>query len=225
MEERTCALRQKSEALNRMSTGIADLLGNVVESRDVSSGLHERRVRHLTRILATRVMEKCPGYGLTEEIIESMTLASALHDVGKIAIPDTVLLKPAALTAEEFELMKTHCERGCVLLASMEGYWDPDYLKMSMEICRYHHERWDGRGYPEGLAGDDIPIGAQIVSVVDAYDALTSERVYKNALPHEEAAEMILTGKCGVFSGILLECFTDSLEDFKKLTERNHNEA
>ncbi len=181
-------------------------------------------MRHLTRILATRVMAKCPGYGLTEEIIESMTLASAFHDVGKIAIPDTVLLKPAALTAEEFELMKTHCEKGCDLLTTMEGYWDPVYLKMSMDICHYHHERWDGRGYPEGLRGDDIPIGAQIVSVVDAYDALTSERVYKNAVPHEEAADMILSGKCGAYSGALLECFTDSLEDFKKLTERNHNE-
>ncbi|MBR4749120.1 MAG: HD domain-containing protein [Abditibacteriota bacterium] len=224
VEERTSALRSQSEALKRMSTGIVDLLGNVVESRDLSSGQHVRRVRRLTRILATQVMKSCPEYGLTEELVDSITSASALHDLGKIAIPDTVLLKPGSLTPEEFELMKTHSEKGSALLTGMKGYWDPDYLRLSMDICRSHHERWDGRGYPDGLKEDDIPIGAQIVSVVDAYDALTSERVYKSAVSHRKAADMILGGQCGVFSDRLLRCFEASLEEFRNITEKTNNE-
>ena len=130
-----------------------------------------------------------------------------MHDIGKIAIPDAVLNKPGRLTAEEFEIMKTHSLKGCELLQSINEGQDEEYYRFCYDICRSHHERWDGSGYPDGLAGNNIPIWAQVVSLADVYDALTSERVYKAAYTHAQAVSMILNGECGVFNPRLLNSF------------------
>ena len=145
--------------------------------------------------------------------------ASALHDIGKIAIPDSILLKPGRLTEEEFEYMKSHTTKGGEILSSIKNVWDEEYGKVSFEICRYHHERYDGRGYPDGLIGDQIPLSAQIVSIADVYDALVNERVYKSAFSKEKAFQMIVTGECGVFSPKLLDSFWNMRREFEKLAD------
>ena len=208
-----------SVAMQRMSQALIDVLGDVVEGRDVNSGDHIRRVKGYTNILANRVMKDLPEYGLDDYTVKLMTFTSSLHDVGKISIPDSILLKPGRLTKEEFEIMKTHCEKGCEVLEKMSNHWDREYLDMGLTICRSHHEKWDGNGYPDGLKGDEIPIAAQIVSLADIYDALTTKRVYKDAYSHDMAFEMILKGECGVFSEKLLSCFKSCRDDF-----RNHAE-
>lgn len=210
-------LQMQAEILQRNNTKIIDILGTVVESRNLESGEHIMRVKSFTRILAERAMKDYPEYGLTQDRVDVIVSASALHDIGKIAIPDNILLKPGRLTAEEYEYMKSHTTRGAAILDNIEGAWDENYQKASYEICRYHHERYDGKGYPDGLAGEDIPISAQLVSVADVYDALVSERVYKNAYSEEQAFHMILMGECGVFSPKLLECFRKVRREFAEL--------
>lgn len=192
VEEQTKTLKRQNnllelqtEKLKQRNTWIIDILGTVVESRNLESGEHINRVKGFTRILAEQAMQDYPEYGLTPEKIEIIESASALHDIGKIAIPDSVLLKPGRLTNEEFEEMKTHTTRGCEILDNIEDVWDETYSKVSYEICRHHHERYDGRGYPDGLKGEDIPFCAQLVSIADVYDALVSKRVYKNAYSEE----------------------------------------
>lgn len=224
VEAQTEILRQQNkilavqaEKLKETNERIIEVLGTVVECRNLESGEHVKRVKGFTRILAYQVMKDYPKYGLDKNMVEMITAASALHDVGKIAIPDEVLLKPGRLTDEEFALMKTHTTKGSDLLKQIEGIWSDDYQKMSYEICRYHHERYDGRGYPDGLEGEDIPISAQIVSVADVYDALVCERVYKAAFPKDKAFQMILNGECGTFSPRLMEAFKKVREDFEKL--------
>ncbi len=147
----------------------------------------------------------------------TIVAASSLHDIGKIAIPDNILLKPAKLTQDEFEYMKSHTTRGSEILSSFKDIWEEEYQKIGYEICRHHHEKYDGKGYPDGLAGEEIPISAQLVSIADVYDALVSERVYKNAYSTDEAFHMIVTGECGVFSPKLLECFCHVKKDFEEL--------
>lgn len=186
---------------------LVDALSSVIEYRSLESGQHIKRIRLLTRVLLEELVKNCPEYGLDRQKIEVIASASALHDIGKIAIEDRILNKPGRLTPEEFEIMKTHTVKGCQILDRLDRMSDKEYLQYAYSICRYHHERWDGRGYPEGLCGDAIPVCAQAVSVVDAYDALTSDRVYKKAIPCERAASMILNGECGTFSPSLLECF------------------
>lgn len=204
--ERTLELREKNRVLNRINDDIVELLGDVIESRDGESGEHIRRVKGFTHILAVEVMNELPRYGLTREKINLMTSAAALHDVGKIGISDTILLKPGKLTPEEFEIMKTHCELGCGVLSKAPLDWSAEYLETSMKICRYHHEKWDGKGYPYGLSGDEIPIEAQIVAIADIFDALISKRCYKPAYTCEAAYRMIKDGECGAFSDDLLRC-------------------
>lgn len=215
VQERTIQLKDKNESLNRMNNDIIELMGNVVEGRDEESGQHVRRVKSFTNILASQVMNDYPEYGLTPELVDIITTASALHDVGKIMIPDSILLKPGRLTDEEFEIMKTHTTCGCDILNKMPADWDKTYMRISMEICRYHHEKYDGKGYPEGLTGDMIPISAQIVSVADCYDALVSKRVYKDAYSCDQAFNMIRNGECGVFSPKVMDSFLRSKELFE----------
>lgn len=214
-------LRQQADRLRETNIKIIDILGNVVESRNLESGEHVKRVKGFTRILGYQLMKDYAEYGLTPERVDMIAEASALHDVGKIAIPDNVLLKPGRLTDEEFDLMKTHTTKGCDILNNIEGIWEDDYREASYEICRHHHERYDGRGYPDGLQGEDIPLSAQIVSVADVYDALVSERCYKKAFSKEEAFHMIQEGKCGTFSPKLMEAFRHAKEDFEKLADSN----
>lgn len=216
VEIQTEELKQKNHELTKVNENVVTLLGSIVESRDTDSGMHIQRVKRYTYILANRVMKDHPEYGLTPYRVNMITYVSVLHDIGKVKIPDAILLKPGRLTEEEFEVMKTHCDEGCKILEMLLGSWGEDYLKTSTEICRYHHEKWDGNGYPYGLKGDGIPISAQIVSVADCFDALTTKRVYKEAYDPNEAFDMILEGKCGAFSNKLLGSLVRCRAEFCK---------
>lgn len=208
---------KQEQKLKEINNGIIDILSTVVEFRSVESGNHIKRIKGFTKILLQYVNAMCDDIELTPEQIDVISSAAAMHDVGKVAIPDSILLKPGRLTTEEYDEMKLHTIRGCEILDSMATLQDENYYKYSYEICRYHHERYDGKGYPEGLKGDEIPLAAQIVSIADVYDALISKRVYKEAYSVEEAYHMIMNGECGTFSPRLLECFTKAKNDMEKL--------
>lgn len=202
-------IERQAQELERVNSFIIDTLSTIVEFRDLESGQHVKRIRGFTKMLLYAVAKDHKEYGLTEESINTISSASAMHDIGKIAIPDHILLKPGRLTPEEFEIMKTHTTKGCDLLNSLNYIKTSNYFRYSYEICRYHHERWDGNGYPDHLKGDEIPIWAQVVALADVYDALTSERVYKPAYTHDQAVKMILNGECGQFNPILMDVFNE----------------
>ena len=185
------------------------ILSHIVESRNGESGLHVLHIKKLTKLLLNILVKKTNQYSLTLDDMISIEVASSLHDIGKIAIPEEILNKPSSLTKEEMEVMKSHVIIGAKMLNSLPFYNDEPIVKYGYQICRWHHERYDGNGYPDGLKGEEIPIAAQVVSIVDAYDALTSKRVYKEAYSHEEALKMIQKGKCGVFNPLLIECLMD----------------
>ena len=149
-----------------------------------------------------------------------ITIASSLHDIGKIRIPEEILNKPGRLTDEEFKIMKTHSELGAAIIKDMDFPQDHPLVHTAWEICRWHHERWDGKGYPDGLKGEEIPISAQVVSIVDVYDALTSERCYKKAFDHDTAIQMILDGQCGQFNPILLKCLKELSIQLSKMLNK-----
>ncbi|MEA5142038.1 MAG: response regulator [Oscillibacter sp.] len=199
---------------------LMDALAAIVEYRDMESGEHIKRIKGYTRLLAETVMQKYPEYDLTPDKINHIVSASALHDIGKIAIPDHILLKPGRLTQEEFELMKKHSIRGSEIIRRISGIQDAEYTAYCYDITRYHHERYDGGGYPDGLAGDDIPISAQIASLADVYDALINKQIYKDAYSLNEAFEMICTGKCGIFNPKIILCFQEKREGFEKLARQ-----
>ena len=183
------------------------ILSQIVEFRNGESALHVQHIRALTEYILEWLALNPGHYLITSQEQDIIPLASALHDIGKIGIPDSILNKPGKLTAEEFNIMKTHTTLGAKVLNEMKPYYpDEPLLETAYEIARWHHERWDGKGYPDGLAGDDIPLSAQVVSLADVYDALTSERCYKKAFSHETAIRMILNGECGAFNPVLLEC-------------------
>ena len=196
----------EKEKNNRM---MVTILSHIVEFRNGESGMHVIHINRLTEKLLERLVQKTDRYQLGYSDRFLITTASALHDIGKIGIDDAILNKPGRLTKEEFEIMKTHTLIGARMLEDMSVYKDEPLVKMAYQICRWHHERYDGKGYPDGLKGDEIPISAQVVSLADVYDALVSERVYKKAFSHEKAMEMILAGECGTFNPLLLECLTD----------------
>lgn len=191
------------------TTMLVNVLSQIVEFRNGESGSHVRHIRILTEKIMAQLLRKTDKYSLSSEEQDNITLASVLHDIGKIAIDEKLLNKPGRLTPEEFAVIKTHTTEGAALLHRLENFDTEPLLQTACDIARWHHERWDGRGYPDGLAGDDIPIGAQLVSLADVYDALTSERCYKKAFPHEKAVQMILGGECGTFNPLLLECLKD----------------
>lgn len=195
---------------------VVDTLSNLVEFRDLDSGEHIKRTRSMTRILLQNIRDKHPESNLTEESIGKIAEAAALHDVGKISISDTILNKPGRLTAEEFEEMKMHTIKGYEILKTLNLSQDEEQRKYCLDISRYHHERWDGSGYPDHLKGDQIPIWSQVVSIVDVYDALVSPRVYKQAYSHEKALQMIVNGECGPFNPKLLECLQENIDLFRK---------
>ena len=161
------ALKIQANQLKQKNGQMIEILGTVVENRSLESGEHIQRVKGYTLILARILMKEFPEYGLTAEKVEHIAEASVLHDVGKIAIPDSILMKHGKLTSEEFDYMKSHTTRGYEMLGNISGIWEDDYAQLSKEICRHHHERYDGRGYPDGLKGDEIPISAQLVSLAD----------------------------------------------------------
>ena len=201
-------LEKQAERLQQSNQFVIDALSTTVEFRSSESGEHIKRIRDLTGILLEAITEYYPAdYPISTDEISIISSSSAMHDIGKIAIPDSILLKPGSLTKEEFEIMKTHTIRGCEILDSITYTQDEEYYKYCYEICRHHHERWDGRGYPDGLRGDEISIWAQAASMADVYDALTSKRVYKPAYTHTQAVDMIMKEECGVFNPKLLYCF------------------
>ena len=188
---------------------MVNILSHIVEFRNGESGLHILHIHMMTEILLRQLCSKTDHYSLTREDIVRISTASALHDVGKISVPDSILNKPGRLTEEEFQVMKSHSVIGAQMLSKLPVYKDEPFIQTACEICRWHHERYDGKGYPDGLKGDEIPIAAQIVSLADVYDALTSERCYKKAFSHEKAMEMILNGACGAINPLLLECLVE----------------
>ena len=194
-----------------------DILSHIVEFRNGESGLHVIHVRRLTEVLLERLAVKNPAYGLNHENIALISEASALHDIGKIAIDEKILNKPGRLTQEEFQIMKTHSMVGAQMLGGLSVHQGEPLVQVAYEICRWHHERWDGRGYPDGLKGAEIPIAAQVVAMADVYDALTSERVYKAAFSHEQAIQMIIGGECGSFNPLLLECLQETADTLLEL--------
>ena len=195
---------------------LVGVLSQIVEFRNGESGSHVRHIRVITETLLHRLMELTNRYDLTPEQQDNIPLASALHDIGKIGIDEAILNKPGRLTAEEFAVIKTHSMLGAEMLQKTESFADQPLLQTAYEIARWHHERWDGRGYPDGLKGDDIPISAQLVSMADVYDALTSERCYKKAFPHETAVQMITNGECGAFNPLLMQCLLDVQGELKQ---------
>lgn len=200
-------VEEQLEQLNRVNQSMVETLATVIEFRDGESGEHVKRICGLTRKLLTEVSRRYPEYYLPKREIDKIVTSSVLHDVGKISIPDRILNKPGRLTKEEFEIMKQHTTLGCEILEKIPNIIDEAIYNYSYDICRHHHERWDGGGYPDGLKGDEIAIWAQVVSVADVYDALTSERVYKKAFSHHRAMEMIRQGECGVFNPKVLTAF------------------
>ena len=210
-------LKEQAKKLREGNENIIQVLGTIVEYRNLEGGNHIKRIGTFSKILAAQLMKDYPEYGLTPAKIRVLEASSALHDVGKILIPDHILLKPGKLTNEEFAIMKSHSLRGFEIIKQLSGSWDSEYVKCGMEIARWHHEKFDGRGYPDGLIGDKIPISAQIVSLADCYDALINDRVYRQAYSLDVAFSMIRNGECGVFSPKLLAAFSKSrkfLEDY-----------
>ena len=201
---------------------LVGVLSHIVEFRNGESGAHVRHIRIITEMLLHRLLEISSNYSITAEQQDLIPLASALHDIGKIGIDEKVLNKPGKLTPEEFKVIQTHSMLGAKMLHDLDQFAEQPLLQTAYEIARWHHERWDGRGYPDGLKGDEIPISAQLVSLADVYDALTSERCYKKAFSHEKAVQMILNGECGAFNPLLLQCLTDIQDDLKeKLQQHN----
>ena len=195
---------------------LVGVLSHIVEFRNGESGSHVRHIRIITELLLHRLLEISSRYAITAEQQDMIPLASALHDIGKIGIDEKILNKPGKLTPEEFKVIQTHSMLGAKMLHDLDGFAEQPLLQTAYEIARWHHERWDGRGYPDGLKGDEIPISAQLVSLADVYDALTSERCYKKAFSHEKAVQMILNGECGAFNPLLLQCLTDIQADLKE---------
>lgn len=193
------------------------ILSHVVEFRNSESGLHVLHIRTLTDLLLHRLVQKTDRYQLDESDIALISTASALHDIGKIVIPEEILNKPGRLTAEEFAIIKNHTVAGAQMLQDLGQAIarDEPLLQVAHAICRWHHERWDGNGYPDRLKGDEIPIAAQVVALADVYDALTSERCYKHAYDHDTALRMILNGECGAFNPLLLDCLRESSEQLR----------
>ena len=214
----------EKERNNRMMIGI---LSQIVEFRNGESGLHVIHINLITQLLLEQLVKKTGKYQLSWEDRLLIATASALHDIGKIGIDEKILNKPGKLTKEEFEIMKTHTLIGAQMLDNLDMYRNEKLLKLAYEICHWHHERYDGKGYPDGLVGEEIPISAQVVSLADVYDALVSERVYKKAFSHEKALEMIQNGECGTFNPLLLRCMTeaqDKLKTMMEVAEKNKKE-
>lgn len=203
------ALEEQVYENEKNNSMMINVLGHIVEFRNGESGMHVHHIKQLTSILLQNLIEKTDKYHLTENDILLISTASSLHDIGKISIDDKILNKPGRLTAEEFEVIKTHSVIGAEMLQDLHNTHNYPLFDKAYEICRWHHERYDGKGYPDGLSGEEIPISAQVTSLADVYDALTSNRCYKKAFSHEKAMEMILDGQCGAFNPVLLQCLKD----------------
>lgn len=210
-------LKKQAQKLNQLNEILIDSLSNIVEFRNLESKQHIKRVREFVLCLGRSIIKLYPEYGLTPESVEQIGWASSLHDIGKIALPDNVILKSGKLTDDEFELIKSHTTKGEEIISQAIQLNDKVIFDYACDIARHHHEKYDGNGYPDGLKGDEISIAAQIVSLVDVYDALTSKRVYKAAYEPDRAYQMIINGHSGTFSPQLLKAFTEVRAEFEKL--------
>ena len=222
LEQQTVRLEEKENELARVNEGLIDALSSIVEFRDYETGEHVQRIKDYTRILCETMVSKYPDCGISQNDIKYIVSASAMHDIGKIAISDTILLKPGKLDTEEFETIKTHTCKGAEILDKVEILNSEAYMKYCRNICMYHHEKYDGKGYPLGLKGEEIPIEAQIVSIADVFDALVSKRCYKDAYSVETTRQMILDGECGQFSDRIIDCFITCFDLFKEVALGNN---
>ncbi|MBP5607633.1 MAG: response regulator [Lachnospiraceae bacterium] len=211
ISQQTAQIKEKNQELKAFNDRLMEVMSSIVEFRNLESNAHIKKIKGISRILA-QAMIKLYGkeYRLTPEKVEIIESASALHDIGMIAIPDAILLKPGKLTPDEFEVVKSHTTRGCEILEQIKELQNKDYIEVSYNICRHHHEKYDGSGYPDHLAGDAIPIEAQIVSIADVYDSLISDRSYRDAFDMDKAYSMIISGDAGAFSEKILDCFKRS---------------
>ena len=210
-------LKKQEERIKSSNERVIDTIATIVEFRSMESSYHLKRIKGFVRILALTAMNNYPELGLNPHMVDVITQASAMHDIGKISVPDSVLLKPGRLTNEEFEVMKSHTTRGSEVIEMLKDVQDKEYYEICLDICRHHHERYDGGGYPDGLKGEENSIAAQLTAISDVYDALVSDRVYKSAYPVDKAYEMIKNGECGVFSPKILACFEFARPDMEKL--------
>ena len=214
-------IREQVEEREKNSRVVTSIISHVVENRNGESGPHVIHVEQITEIILNRLTELTDMYKLSKEDKKQISLASALHDIGKIGIDEKILNKPGKLTEEEYEIMKTHTTIGAIMIHQVKMEEDDTLIQFAYEICRWHHEKWDGRGYPDGLKGNYIPISAQVVSIADVYDALVSERVYKKAYSHEKAIEMIINGECGEFNPLLIQCLKDCSDRIQLVESKN----
>lgn len=219
LKEQEEEIRAQEKELRENNEFMIEMLSSVVEARSAESGEHTRRIKYFTRIMLKYLMQYFPKYNITPEQMDLICRASTLHDIGKIGIPDAILLKPGKLTPEEFEVMKKHSIIGCEILEKSYKDRQDAFYRYAYDICRYHHERWDGKGYPDHLQGEEIPIYTQVVAIADVYDALVSPRVYKSAYANQVAYEMIMNGECGQFAPDVLECFELAKQDFFNIIE------
>lgn len=224
LAERTEELVRSKEKIQRSNEFLVDALSTVVEFRSLESGEHILRVKFFTKIILKYLRNFYPKYHITKEQAELIVSAATLHDIGKIAISDSILLKPGKLSDSEFEEMKKHTIYGCEILEKFKQT-DNEFYHYCYDICRYHHERYDGKGYPDGLVGSQIPIWAQAVSIVDVFDALVSKRVYKIPYASEEAYRMINAGECGEFSPEILDCFNMAKTELLTFSESESSYA
>lgn len=215
VKENKRMLEESQQKLDRFYDNLLDAIGTIMEYRVSESDQHVKRIKGFTRIMAVAYRNMFPNSGLDESEINRIVRGSVIHDIGKVAIPDAILLNPAKLTEDEQQIMKSHTTRGEEVMQLLKDVQDEEQFRVSCEICRWHHERYDGKGYPDGLEEDEIPISAQIVSIVDAYDELVSERISKKPYDKETAYRKIMNGECGAFAPDLLQCFESS----KKLLE------
>lgn len=214
-------IREQIEEREKNSRVVTSIISHVVENRNGESGPHVIHVEQITEIILNRLTELTDMYKLSKEDKKQISLASALHDIGKIGIDEKILNKPGKLTEEEYGIMKTHTTIGAIMIHQVQMEEDDALIQFAYEICRWHHEKWDGRGYPDGLKGNYIPISAQVVSIADVYDALVSERVYKKAYSHKKAIEMIINGECGEFNPLLIQCLKDCLDRIQLAESKN----
>ncbi|WP_294400637.1 diguanylate cyclase [uncultured Ruminococcus sp.] len=210
-------LSEQVREKDKNNSMMVSILSQIVEFRNGESGSHVVHIKQLTKMLLEQLQRKDTACTVTSSDLLLIPLAAALHDIGKIGIDEKILNKPGKLTREEFEIMKTHTVIGADMLESLTLYQEEPLVRIAHDICRWHHERFDGKGYPDGLKRDDIPLSAQVVSLADVYDALVSERVYKKAFSHEKAIQMILNGECGTFNPVLLECLLDIQRQLKQM--------
>ena len=224
IQKQNSVLRQQTKKLNHVNEILIDSLSNIVEFRNMESKQHIKRIREYSLCLGKSVMKLYPEYELTPEKLIQIGWASSLHDIGKIAIPDSIILKPAKLTKDEFELIKSHTTKGADIIQHRVRLNDRAIFDYAYDIARHHHEKYDGKGYPDGLKGEQISIAAQIVSLADIYDTLTTERVYKTDYEPDKAHQMIMNGRYGSFSPKMLQAFEEVASEFEEILKKYPDE-